>query len=158
MSTPILPFAVWAPGTNQNSIPANDNSLRHQILAGLVISDTTTAQPGSPAEGDIYILPTGRTGAVWATFTVADLVIYSAGTWYAYAPVSGVVVNVAGVLKRWNGSAYVPVVLPSYTVAGIPSATVVGQMIYVTDETGGAVPAFSDGTNFRRVTDRAIVS
>jgi hypothetical protein len=31
-------------------------------------------------------------------------------------------------------------------------------MIYVSDETGGAVMAFSDGTNWRRVTDRQIVS
>jgi hypothetical protein len=31
-------------------------------------------------------------------------------------------------------------------------------MIYVSDETGGAVLAFSDGTNWRRVTDRNIVS
>jgi hypothetical protein len=31
-------------------------------------------------------------------------------------------------------------------------------LIYVSDEVGGAVPAFSDGTNWRRVTDRAIVS
>lgn len=48
--------------------------------------------------------------------------------------------------------------LPSYTVATVPSATTAGKLIYVTDETGGAVPAFSDGTNWRRVTDRAIVS
>lgn len=51
-----------------------------------------------------------------------------------------------------------PFELPSYTVATLPSATQPGQMIYVSDETGGAVPAFSDGTNWRRVTDRAIVS
>jgi hypothetical protein len=31
-------------------------------------------------------------------------------------------------------------------------------MIYVSDETGGAVMAFSDGSNWRRITDRAIVS
>lgn len=49
--------------------------------------------------------------------------------------------------------------LPSYTVATLPSAaTYVRRMIYVSDETGGAVPAFSDGTNWRRVTDRAVVS
>lgn len=52
----------------------------------------------------------------------------------------------------------VPFGLASYTVAGLPSAATAGQMIYVSDETGGAVPAFSDGTNWRRVTDRAIVS
>lgn len=48
--------------------------------------------------------------------------------------------------------------LPSYTVAGLPAAGVAGGMIYVSNETGGAVPAFSDGTNWRRVTDRAIVA
>ena len=49
-------------------------------------------------------------------------------------------------------------VLPSYTVSTLPSAAVAGGMIYVTNETGGPVPAFSDGTNWRRVTDRAIVT
>lgn len=51
-----------------------------------------------------------------------------------------------------------PPVVPSYTVAGVPSAAMAAQIIYVSDETGGAVLAFSDGTNWRRVTDRAIVS
>lgn len=50
--------------------------------------------------------------------------------------------------------------LPSYTVAGVPDAAQsgAGAMIYVTDETGGAVPAFSDGTNWLRVTDRMVIS
>lgn len=56
-----------------------------------------------------------------------------------------------------------PQVLTKYTVAAsttpLPDATkFIGAQIYVSDETGGAVPAFSDGTNWRRVTDRAIVS
>ena len=54
----------------------------------------------------------------------------------------------------------VPVVgeLSSHTVATLPSPSPAGRMIYVSDETGGAVVAFSDGTNWRRVTDRVIVS
>lgn len=48
--------------------------------------------------------------------------------------------------------------LRSYTVGTLPSAAVAGQMIYVSNEVGGATPAFSDGTNWRRVADRAIVS
>jgi hypothetical protein len=52
-----------------------------------------------------------------------------------------------------------PHVLAPYPKASLPSAaTWVRGLIYVTDEAGGAVPAFSDGTNWRRVTDRAIVS
>ncbi len=50
-------------------------------------------------------------------------------------------------------------VLPSYTVATLPSASANPQrLVYVSDESGGPVPVFSDGTNWRRVTDRAIVS
>ena len=49
--------------------------------------------------------------------------------------------------------------LKSYTVATVPAASVgAGATIYVSDESGGAVLAYSDGTNWRRVTDRAIIS
>ena len=48
--------------------------------------------------------------------------------------------------------------LPSYVKTALPSAGTAGRMIYVTNEAGGPVPAFSDGTNWRRVTDRAVVS
>ncbi|MBD3665145.1 DUF2793 domain-containing protein [Sulfitobacter aestuariivivens] len=53
-----------------------------------------------------------------------------------------------------------PVGLPSFTVATLPAAGTAGAgaQLYVSDEAGGAVPAFSDGTSWRRVTDRAIVS
>lgn len=107
MSTPILPLAVWASGTNQNSIPANDNALRLEALSRRVISMSTAAQPGSPADGDVYIIPAAATGAMWSTFSAGDLTIYRAGTWYAWAPVPGVVVNVAGTLTQWSGSAWV---------------------------------------------------
>jgi hypothetical protein len=47
----------------------------------------------------------------------------------------------------------------SYTVATLPDATLyLGAMIYVSNESGGAILAFSDGTDWRRVSDRAIVS
>jgi hypothetical protein len=54
-----------------------------------------------------------------------------------------------------------PVRLPAFTVAapGLPNAARwYACMIFVTDEAGGAVPAFSDGTNWRRSTDRAVCS
>jgi hypothetical protein len=46
----------------------------------------------------------------------------------------------------------------SFTVSSLPSAAQPGQMIYVSDETAGSVMAFSDGSNWRRITDRAVVS
>ena len=49
--------------------------------------------------------------------------------------------------------------LAAFAVAKLPPAGAFRAcLIFVSDETGGAVPAFSDGTNWRRVTDRAVVS
>ena len=48
--------------------------------------------------------------------------------------------------------------LTVYTVATLPTAANQGGMIFVSDEAGGAVPAFSDGANWRRTTDRVVVS
>lgn len=50
-----------------------------------------------------------------------------------------------------------PPVLPTYTVATLPTATA-GGLIYVSDETGGATVAFADGTDWRRMQDRAVVT
>lgn len=48
---------------------------------------------------------------------------------------------------------------PTYTVAGLPSASSnARRIVYVSNESGGAVIAFSDGTSWRRCTDRAVVS
>ena len=48
---------------------------------------------------------------------------------------------------------------PNYIVATVPDATKNEAMcIYVSDETGGATIAFSDGVNWRRCQDRAIIS
>lgn len=48
----------------------------------------------------------------------------------------------------------------SYSVAGLPSAAAsgAGAMVFVSNESGGPVPAFSDGAQWRRMTDRAVVS
>lgn len=53
-----------------------------------------------------------------------------------------------------------PIKCQSFTVATVPSASAhgAGSQIFVSDETGGAVLAFSDATNWRRVTDRAIIA
>jgi hypothetical protein len=49
--------------------------------------------------------------------------------------------------------------LQPFTVATAPDpARFRYAMIFVTNEAGGAVPAFSDGVNWRRVTDRAVIS
>jgi hypothetical protein len=57
-----------------------------------------------------------------------------------------------------DGGGGSPTTLASFTVGTLPAVSPAAQMIYVSDESGGAVPAFSDGTDWRRVTDRQIVT
>ena len=60
-----------------------------------------------------------------------------------------------------------PIATKGFTVVSLPDASAYADsttgsefstLIYVVDETGGATLAFSDGTNWLRVQDRAIVS
>lgn len=60
------------------------------------------------------------------------------------------------VFQTLNGS--LPPRVPVVTVATLPSVTPAGRIVVVSNEAGGSVLAFSDGTNWRRSTDRAVVS
>lgn len=53
-----------------------------------------------------------------------------------------------------------PTAHDSYTVAELTSlsGSTPGDMVFVSDETGGATMAFYDGTNWRRIQDRQIIS
>lgn len=52
-----------------------------------------------------------------------------------------------------------PVVLAPFPKADLPDpARWANSWIYVTDDAGGPVPAFSDGTSWRRGTDRNVIS
>lgn len=60
---------------------------------------------------------------------------------------------------QWNDLDYYFPGIPSFAIADLPSAvTTKRYIVFVSDDIGGAVPAFNDGTNWRRVTDRTIVS
>lgn len=51
-----------------------------------------------------------------------------------------------------------PVRVKTYMKTALPSAAAAGQLIYVPDDAGGAVIAFSDGASWRRLTDRAPIA
>ena len=52
----------------------------------------------------------------------------------------------------------IPPVLPSFTVANLPTTVVAGAQAFCTNDTGGAVNVFYDGSAWRRCTDRAVAS
>lgn len=67
--------------------------------------------------------------------------------------------SVIELIARTGGVTWGPVPLPSYTVAQLGSIPARASLTaFCTNESGGAVPVFGDGVNWRRVTDRAIIS
>lgn len=65
----------------------------------------------------------------------------------------------AAVMKDGTDGMVKPLPLKSYAVADLPAASDwEGAIVYVSDETGGATVAFSDGSSWRRVQDRAVAS
>lgn len=107
MSLPLSHFEWWQSGTNQNSVPANNNALRTMISIKAAVSDSVTAQPSlsSPADdGEWYVIPSGATGAQWSTFQAGSCAIFYGGLWYEFTPVDGDTVNIAGALYEFSSS------------------------------------------------------
>lgn len=90
-ATVIFPLAQWLTGTNQNSVPANDNALRMEALMGAAKGFAATA-PSSPADHDQWVV-----SASWGGFTVGNIVIYVGGTWYEYATFAGMFKTIGNV-------------------------------------------------------------
>lgn len=133
------------------------------LVQPVVISASLATPPVSPAEGAVYLVAASPTGA-WSG-KAQQVAQFIGGSWRFYPPRDGwqVWVQAAGQVLRYTGSGWTavpaaPVQLLTVTVATLPSAASAGGLIYVSDESGGSVLAFSDGTNWRRVTDRAVVS
>lgn len=117
-----------------------------------LVGDTTYTDYGArlvragSANGDTSLLHRG-TGTLRLTAQeAAPIVMSTSGA--ARVTVADTLVTVA-----------VPIKHASYTVATVPAASgLLGSEIFVSNESGGSVLAFSDGVNWRRVTDRAIIS
>ena len=78
----------------QKHITHNEALVKVDALIQLaVISQTRTTPPGSPLEGDRYIIASGATGA-WAGKDL-NIAVWTSGAWAFYAPPPGL-----GVLCR----------------------------------------------------------
>ena len=95
-------FERWPAGILEADIPANNNAQRLDVLNRPAISSTITAQPASPTSGDLYIIPSGKTGAVWSTFATGSIAYFLSGTWYEYTPYEGLEVYSAATNSNWR--------------------------------------------------------
>jgi hypothetical protein len=75
-----LQLPYLSAGQAQKHVTVNESLRKLDALVQLaVVSATTTAQPASPSDGQVYILPSGKTGAQWGAMAVNALAYYADG-------------------------------------------------------------------------------
>jgi hypothetical protein len=102
-----LELPYLAAGQMQKHVTHNEALTRLDALVQTaVVSRTTTAQPGSPADGALWILPDGATGGDWGGRPAGALVRAEGGGWSAVAAPDGLVVLVVDaaelVVRHWG--------------------------------------------------------
>jgi hypothetical protein len=103
----ILPYL--AAGQAQKHVTVNETIQRLDALVQLAVaSATTSAQPASPADGALYVLPAGKTGDDWDAMADHALAYYRDGAWEEIAPREGwlAFVKDADQLLHYTGAAW----------------------------------------------------
>lgn len=100
MSDPILPLRQWPSGIPQASVPANDNALRVEALSRPCLG-VANDESGADVSGDVWLVGDTPAGA-FAAFDENDIALYQYGSWYAWAPVSGLRLVVNDVRKVYS--------------------------------------------------------
>lgn len=88
--SPNLSLSYLAAAQAQKHVTVNETFRRLDALVQLTVeSRTTAAQPASPSDGDVYILPANPTGADWAAMSEGHLAAWQDGAWVEIAPGEG---------------------------------------------------------------------
>lgn len=96
-------------GQAQKHVTLNESLLRLDAIVQLAaVSATSTTQPSSPADGELYILPPGKTGAAWGAMADGALAYHRDGVWEEITPRAGFVAYVkdTDVLLTYSGSVW----------------------------------------------------
>ena len=89
-ATPRLSLPIVAAGQAQKHITVNEALGKLDGLVQLSVqSRTVAAQPASPIDGLIHILPSGATGASWLDMAAGLLARHADGVWEALTPKAG---------------------------------------------------------------------
>lgn len=147
MTTPVTGLPEITDG--QASPGATHNQALRELTAKTVrvLSRTTAVEPGSPADGDAYILPSGFSGASWGGSAVNRIAHFIGGVWQFYTPAEGwsVWVNSEDIHVTWNGSAWTDEVglprWPCVAVSTTPFSVTASHrgMVLVCDTTSGSI-------------------
>lgn len=109
MALPITGVTELVADQSDAYITVNESWRAFEGLCFRVLSATTDAEPGSPAEGDAYIITGSATGTNWSSFTSGNVAVYVAAEWLEFTPFEGLSfwVNDENVRKTYNGTAFV---------------------------------------------------
>jgi hypothetical protein len=121
-ATPHLALPYLAAAQAQKHVTHNEALLILDSLVQLAVSDQSlTSPPGSPSEGDRYIVAASPTGA-WAGHA-NHIAAYVDGDWSFYPPNDGWIAFVAdeSTLYFWNGSAWASARPPMRPIPSRPS-------------------------------------
>ena len=89
MTTPNLNLPELAPSQSQPHVPVNSALRRLDALVHLSVLDRALdTPPGSPADGDCYIVGAAPTGA-WSTFAEHSIAAFIGTAWVEISPGSG---------------------------------------------------------------------
>jgi hypothetical protein len=85
-----LALPYLAAGQAQKHVTVNETLRKLDALIQLApVSATTTTQPSAPIDGEVYILPAGKTGAAWGAMAVGALAYFVDGAWAEITPREG---------------------------------------------------------------------
>lgn len=157
---------------NVNDISANNILLLNDISANIFLG--ATCNVATTLTDDITVVNSANLGAV-GNITITggsngQAIITDGSGNLSFAALGGDTVTDYGFIYEANVSSVNygtvtndsrrPISHPSYTVseAANISSSSPGDMIFVSDETGGATMAFYDGTDWRRIQDRQVIS
>ncbi len=86
-ATPRLSLPYLAAAQAQKHVTVNEGlALLDALVQTAALSRTITAQPASPLDGALYILPPSATGADWSGRPAGTVMRFEAGAWTAIAP------------------------------------------------------------------------
>lgn len=85
-----LGLTFLAAAQAQKHVTVNESLVRLDAVAQLSArSARLSAEPAAPTDGDIYILPAGKTGAAWSAMSDGALAYYRDGFWEELTPNPG---------------------------------------------------------------------
>lgn len=145
-TTPKLGIQMMSTNMAQKEMVFNEAIIAlSSVVAGSVISNSVTTPPGSPADGDTYIVPhVGATGA-WAT--LADQIVFYFNGWQAITPPDHYECWVNGASARYR-----------YTTGGGWVALAAGTPTNLTDlaDVNASLPANNDVLTWNAATSKWI--